>query len=300
MANDHIKDHEGDRDPRETDFAVGEAQIPAGIPGFAAFGRITCEGLPNTRDLGGMPAADGRRVKEGRLLRSGALHHATDADLELLEDGHGLRRVVDLRTDLERTHDPDPRGRMSPAVVCYDLPVFEAQALGITREAGLAGDVKLFAQYNGGPHEAVAAIYPRALLGDDGKKAYGDLLRLLLEADEGATLWHCTEGKDRAGLAAVIVETALGVPEAYVCADYLATNLFVRTRAERAIDSLGRHHLARELDADVDALFYAYPSYLDSALEAVNKAYGDFATYLEQGLGFSAAQQDELREKYLA
>ena len=33
------------------------------------YGRIDFEGLPNTRDLGGLPTADGRRVRRGHLLR---------------------------------------------------------------------------------------------------------------------------------------------------------------------------------------------------------------------------------------
>ena len=283
----------------ERGFVIGEAQVPEGIPGFAAFGHIACKGLHNTRDLGGMPAADGRHIKEGRLIRSGALHHATDDDLRLLEDAHGLVRVVDLRTDLERTHDPDPKDRMRTQTVFYDLPVFEEQALGITREAGVTGDLKMLAEYNDGPHKVVEALYPEALLGSDGKRAYSDFLRVLLEADEGATLWHCTEGKDRAGLAAVLVETALGVPEEYVRADYLATNIFVRTRAERTLDSLAHHRMARDLDADVDALFYAYPAYLDTALGAVQKQFGSLGGYLADGLGFSAADCRQLQQKYL-
>lgn len=284
----------------ERGFALGEALTPEGIPGFAAFGHIDCKGLPNTRDLGGMPTADGRHIREGRLIRSGALHHATNEDLRILEDAHGLVRVVDLRTDLERTHDPDPKDRLRIGTVFYDLPVFEAQALGITHESDVLGDIRLFAEYNDGPHKAVEAIYPQAVLGDDGVRAYGDFLRLLLAAEEGATLWHCTEGKDRAGLAAVLVELALGVPEAYVRADYLATNLFVRTRAERALDALAHHRIAREVDADVDALFYAYPAYLDAAWEAVEKRFGSWDRYMDEALEFGEADREQLRNLYLA
>lgn len=283
----------------ERGFAVGEAPVPQGIPGFAAFGRIACKGLHNTRDLGGMPTVDGRRIKEGGLIRSGALRHATDDDLRLLEDAHGLVRVVDLRTDLERSHDPDPKNRMRSETVFYELPVFEGQELGITREAGVAGDLKMFAEYNGGPHKVVEALYPEALLGEEGMRAYGDFLRLLLAADEGATLWHCTEGKDRAGLASMLVETALGVPEEYVRADYLATNIFVRTRMERTLDALAHHRMVRDLDADVDALFYAYPAYLDAAFKAVRERFGSLDGYLAEGLGFSASDQRELQDKYL-
>ena len=44
----------------------------------ACDGRIELEGLPNTRDIGGIPAADGRYVKHARLIRSGALERATE------------------------------------------------------------------------------------------------------------------------------------------------------------------------------------------------------------------------------
>lgn len=42
----------------------------SGTPGY---GRIDFDKLPNTRDLGGMVGAGGRRVKHGLLLRSGTL-----------------------------------------------------------------------------------------------------------------------------------------------------------------------------------------------------------------------------------
>ncbi len=272
---------------------------PGTIPGFETFGHIACKGLPNTRDLGGMPTADGRRVKPGRLVRSGALHHATDDDLSLLQGTHRVIRVVDLRTDLERSHDLDPVDRMLPETVFYDLPVFGTEELGITHGGGLAGDLKAFERLNGAPHEAVEALYPKALLGEQGRAAYARLLEILLEAQADATLWHCTEGKDRAGLASVVVECALGVPEDYIRNDYLATNAFVRTRAERALDVLGRHHVAHDVDADIDALFYAYPDYLDAALKAVGEQYGSMEGYLEQGLGFGPDKQRELRDRYL-
>ena len=58
--------------------------MPEPIPGFPEFGHIPFEGLHNTRDLGGMPTADGRAIVPAKLLRSGALHKATEQDLARL------------------------------------------------------------------------------------------------------------------------------------------------------------------------------------------------------------------------
>ena len=43
---------------------------PEPIPGFPEFGHIPFEGLHNTRDLGGMPAVDGRRIAPAKLILS--------------------------------------------------------------------------------------------------------------------------------------------------------------------------------------------------------------------------------------
>ena len=68
-----------------------KVELPGAIPGFSEFGHIPFEGLRNTRDLGGLPAADGRRVRPALLLRSGALHKATENDL--------ARLLVDYRLE---------------------------------------------------------------------------------------------------------------------------------------------------------------------------------------------------------
>ncbi len=314
------------------DGMTGGAELPEAVPGFPDFGHISLQGLPNTRDLGGLPTADGRRIARRRLIRSGALHHATSVDLEQLRTMHDMERVVDFRTDAERQADPDPKQKL-PGIVFYDLPVFQESAIGITHEGGLAGDVKALERFRGKPFEAVRQLYPECLLGEEGMQAYSDFLRVLLGARAGAdvkalerfrgkpfeavrqlypecllgeegmqaysdflrvllgaragaTLWHCTEGKDRAGLAAILVEYALGVPPEHIRADYLATNRFVRTWAEKMLDHLAQHHLLEGVDADIDAIFYAQMEYYDAAFDAVRKEFGSVDNYLHDGLDF--------------
>lgn len=48
--------------------------------------RILFEGIANARDLGGIRAADGRRIRRGLLLRTGNLSAATEADRKQLQE----------------------------------------------------------------------------------------------------------------------------------------------------------------------------------------------------------------------
>ncbi len=276
----------------------GAPETPQPIDGFVDFGHLSLDHLHNTRDLGGLKTQDGRHIQMNRLIRSSALHAATEQDIFKLTDEVGVARVVDFRTDAERNHHPDPTDKMD-SVTFYDLPVIQMAALGITRENTLSQDIAVLEQYKDDPFAIISKIYPIAVLGDDGKRAYANFLDILLNAEEGATLWHCTEGKDRAGLGAVLVEYALGVSKADIYADYLATNIFVRTRIDKIADAASKHHIGMHLDADIDALYYAYTSYLDGAFAAIEQEYGSLDTYLTEALHFGEGKREKLQELYL-
>lgn len=62
---------------------------------------IELEGVVNVRDVGGLPTVDGRSIRPGVLIRSANLQHVTEADVTRLVHELGVRRVVDLRTDVE-------------------------------------------------------------------------------------------------------------------------------------------------------------------------------------------------------
>ena len=278
---------------------VGTVQHPAqDIPGFIQFGHVTLDKLVNTRDLGGMPTKDGRTIVPHRLIRSSDLNAATEDDARKLVEWHDLMRVVDFRTEVERNAKPDAKKYLKD-IVFYDFPVISAEEIGISRSGDIGQDFRTFLAYNAAPADKMKQMYEMALLGDKGMEAYSSFLNVLLQANEGATLWHCTEGKDRAGMGSMLVEHILGVPDEYVIADYLATNLFVRTMAEEMLDTLGRHGILRDLAADVDALFYASTAFLEHGLNLVRETYGSLDGYIERGLDFGPEKQEQLREMYL-
>ena len=59
---------------------------------------LPLEGGRNFRDLGGYPTLDGRRVRWGRVFRSGMMANLTDADYDYLS-ALGIRVVCDFRSN---------------------------------------------------------------------------------------------------------------------------------------------------------------------------------------------------------
>ena len=250
---------------------------PAGREGY---GRIDFEVLPNTRDLGELIGADGRRVKPGLLLRSGALGFASDGDLARLRDDYHLSLIVDLRNDIELSELPDPV-RYFPGVRYVHANILPEEAAGITQERATKATVAMQkAQASQNPDAFMEAFYPFILAGPGGLEGYRQFFEALLACEEGAALWHCSVGRDRCGIASVLVETVLGVAWEDIETDYLATNIF--TSNEQS---------------------FSYPAVmraLYAARDGATERYGSLMGYIREALGVTPAEVEELRTRYLA
>ena len=102
---------------------------------------------------------------------------------------------------------------------------------------------------------------------------------------------HCTAGKDRAGTAAAMLLTALGVARETVFEDYLLTNA--------CWDRGGREPPGLSPEA-VAAIFSARREYLEAAFGAVEARCGDVETYFTEYLGFGPEAREALRAACLA
>ena len=243
------------------------------------YGRIDFEGLPNTRDLGGLPAADGRRVRPGLLLRSGTLYFATTDDCRRLAEDYHLRCVVDFRGADELAEYPDGMERLPGARYVHADALKDAIA-GISQDAEARARLEAARTNDDDPALFMETVYPHILLGESGIAAYRALVRCLLETADGAVLWHCHFGRDRCGMGSMLVEVLLGVPWEAVEKDYLATNRFNPDPADPRTD--------------------ANPRFIRAAVAAVTREFGGVMGYAREALGVSDADVAELRGRYLA
>lgn len=244
----------------------------------ADYGRIDFEGLPNTRDLGGLVGAGGRRVRRGLLLRSGTLYFATSADRRRLIEDYHLRTVVDLRGEDELAEYPDHMERM-PGVRYVHADALRDAVAGISQNAEARERLEAARTSTDDPALFMETVYPHILLGESGVAAYRSLMRCVLETTDGAVLWHCHFGRDRCGMGSMLVEAALGVDPGAIEEDYLATNRFNPDPADERTD--------------------ANPRFIHAAVGALDREFGGVMGYVREALGLGEAEVSELRGRYL-
>jgi protein-tyrosine phosphatase len=247
--------------------------------------RVPFEGVSNFRDLGGYRTADGGRTRWGRVFRSDGFHALTDADRRLFTD-LGLRVVYDLRSVLEREAKPNllpDDAALRSVELVLSSGEDEHGALPPVEQLS-AGDDFLVGLYLGLVEEAAPV--------------FGSLLTGLAEPDGLPAVFHCRFGKDRTGMAAAILLTALGVPQADVVEDYELTGRYQEHDAVAV-------YVARLEDAGVPkeaaaGLLGAPAPVMAAVLDEILGRYGDVEQYLLGPAGMRQETLTTLRRRLVA
>ena len=170
------------------------------------------EGQPNFRDVGGMETTHGALVRGRRLLRSGDFGAASDADLARLAT-FGDLLVYDLRSCREAGETPD---RLPEGWSRVHLPIDEADGIrDLILDRITSGDL------TPPPGDLMAEAYRRIVA--RWTDTLADLMHRLAH-DRRPSVVHCTQGKDRTGIAVALVLSALGVRWLDIETDYLRSN----------------------------------------------------------------------------
>lgn len=257
---------------------------------------LSYETLKNIRDLGGERTADGRELLPGRLIRCGHLAEVTEderARLAALAD-----TVIDFRTDWEREGQPD---REIPGARTLHIPILDTLTSGITREEEADANAIVTHLYEPEKGKAyMSEMYRAFALSDYSAGKYREFIAVLLEEHDRAVLWHCTAGKDRAGVGAAIVEALLGVPREDIVADYLMTNVYLAEDIRRLTAFVKKQEGTDSplADESLRYLFGAERDYITSFFDAAEERCGSFEGFAEQVLGLTAADIAHLRKTY--
>ena len=127
---------------------------------------------------------------------------------------------------------------------------------------------------------------------------YGEFLRGILRA-EGGVLWHCSQGKDPAGWASAFLLAALGASRETIVADFDLSNQSYAPAVEAMTDRVKGKKGSDEAVAFIRAMVGVSRENFEATLDLIDQRYGSLSGYIENQLGFSKEEQQQLRIKYL-
>ena len=143
-------------------------------------------------------------------------------------------------------------------------------------------------------------MYVEFLQGEIGKNGFSEFFRVLLEAPEGsAVLWHCTNGKDRTGVAAMLLLGVLNVDEETIMEDFLLTNVFFEKEISAMREQLGAYIEDETLLEEILVTGRGvYAPYMQNAIDYIKENYGDIPGYVKAELGLTDEEIAKLQSLY--
>lgn len=248
------------------------------------------EGADNFRDVAGskvaLPLSSGSFMQPERVYRSNALV-LEESDQRIITD-LGVNQVIDLRTADEAESKPD--------VLPDNISYLHIDVLGAGQDDSQGANLGSLDITS--PDDARQWLIQtnEGFVRDAGVR---EALREVFEAianNDGAVIFHCTAGKDRAGWVSAVLQLNAGVPRDEVVANYLLTNDYSAASIQAqlaAIEEQGGPEMAEAYAP----LLGVEEQFLSAGLDAMDKDYGSVDVYLKEGLGLSQQTIDKLQDK---
>jgi protein-tyrosine phosphatase len=200
----------------------------------------------------------------------------------------GIRMVCDFRTPAEANKLPD-RFPSTKQGRYLHLPIQhgEFDPAG-TFERIKNGDIEWMTE------EFMITSYLKNI--DDFASVWSVLFKILADGSKRPLVFHCTGGKDRAGVCASLVLLTLGVPEETVIDDHGLSNLYIAAVLERIYDQIRSYGV----DPNQIASYFTAPqNAIVAVVRHIRQTYGSAADYLIKKAGVDEKVVAQLREDLL-
>ena len=256
---------------------------------------IGLTGVHNARQLGGYRIA-GKRIKEDMLLRTAKLSGMSSEDSLLLCEKYRVQCIYDFRGKDESLSAPD----VIPGKARYtsfSLSFNGGESRVDTKFESEEQMVGVLLQYASHPalQNMCTNLYDIIFFEESSQEVYRRFFADLLMTDpaDGAVLWHCTQGKDRAGCASAMLLAALGASRELIMADFTLSKSYYDPIASQ---------IKTETDEQrrvISTLISANPQIFESALDKIDARYGSFRNYLTECIGVTPEMMKILCDRYL-
>ena len=249
----------------------------------------------NARQLGGY-RIDKKSVKENLLLRTAKISELSEADSILLCEKYKVQCVYDFRGKEESLSAPDVvPGKARYLSLALSFSGGESQTTPkFENDEQMIGMLLQYAE-----HPSVQAMctgmYDLIFFEESSQEVYRRFFADLLTVnpEEGAVLWHCTQGKDRAGCASAMLLAALGADRELIMADFILSKDYYDPMVSQ---------VKTETEAQktvINTLISANPEIFGATLDKVDAKYGSLKNYLTECIGVTPEMMKVLRDRYL-
>ncbi len=188
--------------------------------------RLPLEGASNTRDIGGYACENNKMFKWKKVLRSDCMSQLTEKDKDFLINNYKVKKVIDLRSEGELTKLPN-------ALATDDRVEYINVSLADDVDPNKPLDVTMLSD------KFLRDFYFNLI---DNKKE--NLKKVLQEIsnlnDNESVIFHCTAGKDRTGVLAMLLLGICGVAKQDIATNYMqsSTNLKYNEKFSEGMKSL--------------------------------------------------------------
>ena len=249
----------------------------------------------NARQLGGYRIGD-QSIKQNLLLRSAKLSGLSEMDSILLDETYKVQRIYDFRGKDESLSAPDViPGKARYLSLALSFTGGESQFdVKFESEEQMIGMLLQYAD-----HPSVQAmctsLYDIIFFEETSQEVYRQFFADLLKTnpEEGAVLWHCTQGKDRAGCASAMLLAALGANRELIMADFILSKSYYDPIASQIKTETEMQRMV------INTLISANPEVFEATLDKVDAKYGSLRNYLTTCIGVTPEMMNVLRDRYL-
>lgn len=241
--------------------------------------RLPLDGTTNTRDLGGYAGFGKKVTKWKKLLRSDCVSRLTAADKDYLVNEYQLAKVIDLRSPKEAKEAPN---------------AFASDERVIYINLSLSFDVN--------PNEPIGwDIHRENLFGnfyvdilENKKEQLKKVFEEIMNVDDGdSVLFHCTAGKDRTGVVAMLILGLCGVSRQDIATNYMQTATNLKYNA--GFSETNKKMMGQFIDINDEILKKMASSdeeYIEYCYDHLIEKYKTFKDYF-LSIGFSEESMDQ-------
>ena len=242
----------------------------------------------NLRDLGGYKTQNGKRVKKGYFFRSSRLMDFEQAELEIL-NSLNIKKIYDLRSKEEVKDAPDPTLKGAEYIHSSAAARADGTEVNFSPAALIAENVYSKESNDEFTHK----VYGNLPFSYAYKRMFEDIV-----AGNVPILFHCSAGKDRTGIAAILILLALGVDEETAMYDYMLTNEYRKEYIER----FRKDFPLTKLDGELAGMLLAYEGVTytnaDYSLKRIKEKYENYDEYFEKEYNLDKDALQRLRDLY--